>query len=98
MIHQRDGRRSAELVEEVALRGEPQQPVCMAVVRALSRACGVEPERLDPLYHVVDPEAIDALFVSHDETPRTLAVDFGYRDFDVRVTPDRVTVWRHPED
>lgn len=60
------------------------------VVETVAEAEGVDPTELDPLYSVVDPDALDSLFHSqsaHSETraPST-KVRFQYHGYDVRVT------------
>lgn len=45
--------------------------VSIAVVEAVATAKGVDPVEIEPLYNVVDPDALDAIFRMHaDGTPR----------------------------
>ena len=49
---------AAESVTNVCRRGD----VCETVVAAVAEATGVEPLELEPLYTVVDPDALNRLF------------------------------------
>lgn len=54
-----------------------------AVVLAVSEVRNTDPSELDPLFGVIDPEALDQLFESK-ETP-TGTIEFEYDDFEVSV-------------
>lgn len=59
------------------------------VVTAIARHEGVDPTRLDPpLYEVIDPDALDALFAGRGEDPRskTIRLAFSYDDCTVHVS------------
>lgn len=79
--------------EVLAYEIEPDEPLCNAVVTAVGEATdrkivgdGVADnwgtgEALDPLYDVVDPDALESLFAS--EKPRRegdVSVSFSYHD------------------
>ncbi|MFC3957857.1 HalOD1 output domain-containing protein [Halovivax cerinus] len=56
------------------------------VVYAIAEREGVEPEALEPpLYSAIDPEALDLLYESADES---LTVSFSYLGYDVHVDAD----------
>ncbi|MFB6080702.1 MAG: HalOD1 output domain-containing protein [Haloferacaceae archaeon] len=64
------------------------------VIEAVANAENVDPRELDPpLYEVIDPEALDALFAAEDGTaPRVVFRYCGYevtvdRDDSIRLDP-----------
>lgn len=58
------------------------------VLEAVADARGTDPLELDrPLYDVVDPDALDALFAADDGTD-TLRVEFTYGGYRVTVRGD----------
>ncbi|WP_265108371.1 HalOD1 output domain-containing protein [Halosolutus halophilus] len=75
MAHNSRLRRLADLADE---------RTSMRIIEALATAQHVPPEELElPLYHTVDPEALDRLF---DADPATdLRVTFEYADHTVQV-------------
>ncbi|WP_339105261.1 HalOD1 output domain-containing protein [Haloterrigena salinisoli] len=58
----------------------------LSVIEALADATDTDPVELEPLYHVVDPEALDQLF--QETTPTTARVQFNYGDHTVEVRGD----------
>ncbi|NHN47128.1 hypothetical protein G9464_05880 [Halostella sp. JP-L12] len=54
-----------------------------AVVLAVAAAANVEPQDLDPLYEVVDPDALNHLFDDPDCVP--MALSFEYQGYVVSV-------------
>lgn len=74
---------------------DPREPLSRRIVERVADAEGVDPVELDPLYTVVDPDALDSLF-----QPRLASRDgpggelwFEYHDYEVRVGADgRVTL------
>ena len=64
-----------------------EEPVSMAVVRAISATDGRDPQSVPPLTTVVDPDALDLLFAPrHDGEPRPGGrVSFVYEDYCVTV-------------
>lgn len=59
-----------------------------AVVEMVAIAADVEPSALEPLYHTVDPEALDALVGRSGATGVETEVRFTYAGFDVTVGGD----------
>jgi hypothetical protein len=59
-----------------------------AIVDTLAEAKGVDPLELDPLYDVVDPDALDALFSPSDESDdsRFGRVTFRTSGYEVEAT------------
>ncbi|WP_435179955.1 HalOD1 output domain-containing protein [Halorussus sp. AFM4] len=63
--------------------------VCQSVVEAVAEAEGVEPEELDPLYEVIDPDALEELFAPTATTGRMEGrVVFTYAGHEVTVCGD----------
>ncbi|WP_224337586.1 HalOD1 output domain-containing protein [Haloprofundus halobius] len=52
------------------------QNVSNAVVLAVAEARNVDPLELDPLYDVIDPDALDAIFSSAGPTDNSMELDF----------------------
>lgn len=63
-------------------------PASHAVINALAEIKETEQEDLEPLYSVIDPDALDRLFqnLNQDES-RLRAVSFSYESHDVTITP-----------
>jgi hypothetical protein len=62
--------------------------VSSVVVEAVAEAAGTSPTDLaDPLYEAVDPDALDRLFETGDDTTGG-RVEFSYADYRVTVTVD----------
>lgn len=59
------------------------------IVCAVAERKGVGPTELDPLYHTIDPEALDSM-VSHTET--TVRISFDYEGYHVTIEDDTVTL------
>lgn len=68
------------------------EPLAVAVVEAVAERAGVDATDLDrPLYDVIDPDALEALF-PRDASGRPGCrghVSFAYGDVQVEVTSDR---------
>lgn len=63
------------------------------VVGAIATVNDCDPLEVDPLYHAIDPEALEALFASGPEGPRYGVVTFTVDGLVVSVTDGRrVTV------
>ena len=71
------------------------------VLERVAEAEGRDPTELDePLFEVVDPDALDAIFESTENGPHRNAgtVDFEYQGYSVRVTAEGDVLLReHPE-
>lgn len=63
------------------------QLVSEKVVEALAKYYGVDPIDLSPLYHGIDPEALDNLFAprSNGESRHKGSVSFTYQDLIVKM-------------
>lgn len=61
-----------------------------AVLEAVGAAAGVDPIELEPLYAVIDPDALDALCTHARRTAenRSHSLRFSYGGFDVDVRTD----------
>lgn len=73
----------------------PRAPVCgdlvQSVVEAISRAEDTDPTDLDPVYEVIDPDALNELF--DGKRGNAGKVEFRYHGYDVTVRSDgRVTL------
>lgn len=68
----------------------------LGVIKAVAWVKGVEPEQLEPLHEVVDPDALDALFnIGKNSAP---IVTFSYEGYDVQVDSDgHVVVQESPD-
>lgn len=67
----------------------PADSLSRVVIDAVAEHEGVEPSELEPpLYHAVDPEALDALFPDTGRSGSTGRVRFSYDGRDVCVTSD----------
>lgn len=66
------------------------EPASEAVVRAVAEFKGVGPVEIEPLYNVVDPEALDAIVEGADRIREpACSVSFRIEDVHVRVSTDR---------
>ena len=65
-------------------------PASHAVVERVAACEDVEPTELDPLYEVVDPEAVDRLAETTVRRGSTLEMAFSYHGHDVTVTGEGV--------
>lgn len=74
-----------------AFAGAEQKSVTECVLAAIEDARGIEPLEFEqPLFEVIDPDALDALF-RHDGSD--VSVEFSYLGYDVHVSSDgHVTV------
>lgn len=59
------------------------------LVSAVAERKGVDPIELEPLYSVVDPDALDTIVGSGGES---VELSFDYAGYRVTVEPDGVTV------
>lgn len=59
--------------------------VSTSVVQTVAQATNREPDELEPLYDVVDPDALDALFEGDDASARVRVV-FTYEGYQVTVS------------
>lgn len=64
--------------------------ISLRVVEALAAATGTDPQELAPLYHAVDPEALDQLFRSDSDAD--VRVEFEYHGSLVEVRSDGTVV------
>lgn len=66
---------------------DTDESASVAVVRAIAAYTETEPEELDPLYWVIDPEALDTVI---SRTTTSVRVQFEYEGVSVTVNPERV--------
>lgn len=90
LVHQ--GAMSSEQPSEFTYELDPDQPVSEGVIEATSAVSNHEPTSLDPLYSVIDPDALDALFEPGNSGSPT--VEFQYNECEVQVISDRKIVIR----
>ncbi|WP_227374267.1 HalOD1 output domain-containing protein [Haladaptatus halobius] len=66
------------------------RPISEVIVEAVGEETGTPPERITPpLYHVIDPEALNSLFKNTVNVGRNGGrVVFAYNGFEVTVTED----------
>ncbi|WP_121744018.1 HalOD1 output domain-containing protein [Natronorubrum halophilum] len=60
--------------------------ISLSVIEALADATDTDPIDLEPLYHVVDPEALDQLFQGN--TTANARIQFAYGEHSVEVRND----------
>ena len=60
--------------------------VSLSVIEALADELDTDPVELEPLYQVVDPEALDQLF--QGTTPASARIQFAYGDHAIEVRGD----------
>jgi len=66
----------------------------VAIAREIAAIEGVDPNDLEPLYDVIDTDALDELVRSSDS--QHVTVEFEYGEYTVRVEgPDEITVLRN---
>lgn len=74
---------------------DTDEPASVAVVRAVSAYTDTSTTDLDALYHVVDPEALNAL-VSGPGSERGREIRFRYNGITVTATPTHVYLNEEP--
>lgn len=75
-------------IEMVVMAGETT--VSERIVREIARAKGVDPLDLEPLYDVIDTDALDSMFQS---SPSTASLEFEYSGYEVRVEgPEEIEI------
>lgn len=60
----------------------------IAVIDALSAYYGVDPLNLEPLYEVIDLDALDELFTRDADASCGMTVQFSYNGCEVEVSED----------
>lgn len=78
----------AAATDVVRCRWTSDEPPASQVIHAVAAASGVPPDRLDPLYETVDPDALNRLFPS--DAASEAAVHFRYAGHDVTVRSDGI--------
>lgn len=58
--------------------------ISLSVIEALAAETGTDPIELEPLYHTVDPEALDQLFQDDATGEARVTFEYGGRTVDVR--------------
>lgn len=83
---------SSEQPPQFTYELDPDKSVSDGVIEAVAAVSDHEPTSLDPLYSVIDPDALDALFEpGHLAIPQ---VQFRYNGCEVQVISDRKIVIR----
>lgn len=60
----------------------------LAIVKRIAALEGVDHTKLDPLYEVIDSDALDRLVGTAGQSDSTLQIEFTYHGYDVTVTDD----------
>lgn len=68
------------------------------IVRAVSAVTGVKQMELQPLFDIVDPEALERLLTSHDDPREGAAVMFDYGGCDLTVHSSGEIVIRYDDE
>ena len=78
------------MTQSSAVEVRDTEDLSETIVNIVADFEGVDPAELTPpLYSVIDPDALEALFASTDsDGPPHGHVSFRYRGYDVRVTSD----------
>ena len=63
-------------------------PASHTIITTLSDELGIDPLEMQPLYEVVDPDALDALFSSVSDRGTSVTVTFEYCGHAVTVTSE----------
>lgn len=68
--------------------------VSQLVIERVSEREGINPAEIEPpLYDVIDPDALDSIFVTPSKSTQKRRVDFAYRDYWITVEgADEVTI------
>ncbi|WP_246998112.1 HalOD1 output domain-containing protein [Halosolutus gelatinilyticus] len=74
-----------------AAPGEDETP-SIVVVRAVATLTNTSPIDLDPLYHAIDPDHLDRVVQSADESAVRMEISFRYQGCEVTVTEDEIRV------
>lgn len=85
--------------ETITRTHDSNEPPSWTVIEAVAEATDTEPERLRPLFDVVDPDALDAVLESAtdpDGPPSEVRVTFRYEGCDVAVRADGRTIVSQP--
>lgn len=83
-------RDAADVSESVAWHAaNTAESAAEAVVTVVAEATGRSPLELDPLYEVVDPDALNMLL---DDGPPSVSVTFDYCGQTVTITGERIEV------
>lgn len=61
-----------------------------AVVTAVSAITGSEIAAIDPLYEIIDPDALDELIAGSNADE--ISVNLHFHGCDIRITPDRIAL------
>ena len=72
-------------------------PASYAVTNTLAEIKETEPEYLEPLYSVLDPDALDRLFqnTDQDESYLGVVVSFSYEGHEMTITPAVEPTYTH---
>ncbi|WP_436924092.1 HalOD1 output domain-containing protein [Halosimplex amylolyticum] len=72
-------------VYETDLESVAPESACVAVYRAVAALANTEPESLEPLGEVLDPDALDALLDGSADSTVRCRVSFRYEGFLVEI-------------
>lgn len=76
-------------VVDARFESENGESPSMTIINALATAMDVEPTELPPLFEIVDPDAIDALFSNNGgDTESAAMLSFNHRHWNVFVNAD----------
>lgn len=72
-----------------AVRKTEPGPPSYAVIKTVAEIKDTEPESLEPLYSIIDPDALDQLFqqTNHDKSSFESGISFSYEGYDVTIKP-----------
>ncbi|WP_049916866.1 HalOD1 output domain-containing protein [Halogeometricum pallidum] len=83
----------SRITTDVGTRAARDRTVTETVIAAVAEANGIEPTDLDPLFDVIDPDALNDIYrTKWAQSPRSLTVEFQYEGCTVVVRAKKVTV------
>ncbi|WP_226010826.1 HalOD1 output domain-containing protein [Halomicrobium salinisoli] len=73
---------------ETEYEADSDQSLAVTISEALATVEGTEPWEIDPLYDVIDFDAVERLFQGDGETQRAMTLTFGVGEWNVHVHGD----------
>ncbi len=73
---------------ETEYESDADQSLAVIISEALATVEGTEPWEIDPLYDVIDFDAVERLFQGEEETPGAMTLTFGVDEWNVHVHGD----------
>ncbi|WP_290811955.1 HalOD1 output domain-containing protein [Halovivax sp.] len=84
LVNEADALESSIVLASAEWERDSENTPVYALVSTVAEVDGTDPASLPPLYHAIDPEALNALFLSRSHEP-VEQVDFHYAGYHVVV-------------